>query len=104
MAIFTEAYEQANGPVVNRIGRWWPLDGGHSKQNRKQTAPTADSHDFKLHLATVKKFAFINNANGLRWVALAKFPHERALQLTPRLFDALFRLLQLEIEPIKFQL
>ena len=37
MAIFTEAYEQTNGPVVNRIGRWWPLDGGHSKQNRMWT-------------------------------------------------------------------
>jgi RHS repeat-associated protein len=34
LKISTEAYENTNGPLVNRLGRWWPIDGGHSKQNR----------------------------------------------------------------------
>jgi RHS repeat-associated protein len=34
LVISTEAYEQANGLVINALGRWWPIDGGHQKQSR----------------------------------------------------------------------
>ena len=33
LVISTEAYEQSNGLVVNALGRWWPVDGGHLKQS-----------------------------------------------------------------------
>ncbi len=68
LVISTQAYEQANGYLINAIGRWWPIDGGHKKQGRMWTMYMENIIDAwkKNHKAKLDEFPTpINEATGL---------------------------------------